>query len=235
MLVDLSSHPELVYNIRAEAVSVVGKEGWSRAGLYQLKLMDSALKESQRLAPNRLLSMGLIAQGDMDLSDGLRIPRGTTLMVSAHHMWDPATYPDPRRYDGYRFPKLRQTSGQEGQHQLVSSTPDHMGIGYGKHACPGRFFAAAQIKAALCNILLKYGLEYRGGQSPSVWSQGIHLFLDPTSRIHVRRRKEEINLSPVSDYADLVECKDPAGLIPLMLATKLRYTDAVDLLLSNIQ
>ncbi|KAJ5815883.1 hypothetical protein N7447_008116 [Penicillium robsamsonii] len=194
VLVDLCSHPELVQDIRAEAVSVLGKEGWTRAGLYQLKLMDSALKESQRLAPNRLLSMGRIAQGDMDLSDGLRIPRGTTLMVSAHNMWDSAIYPDPQQYDGYRFHKLRQVSGQEGQHQLVSSTPDHMGFGYGKHACPGRFFAAAQIKAALCNILLKYDLEYRGGQSPSVWSQGIHLFPDPTSRIYVRRRKEEIIL-----------------------------------------
>ncbi|KAJ5360899.1 hypothetical protein N7517_010090 [Penicillium concentricum] len=194
VLVDLCSHPELVQDLRAEAVSVLGKEGWTRAALYQLKLMDSALKESQRLAPNRLLSMGRIAQGDMNLSDGLRITRGTTLMVSSHSMWDAEIYPDPRQYDGYRFHKLRQTSGQEGQHQLVSSTPNHMGFGYGKHACPGRFFAAAQIKAALCNILLKYDIEYRGGQSPGVWSQGIHLYPDPTSRIHVRRRKEEINL-----------------------------------------
>ncbi|KAJ5155043.1 uncharacterized protein N7500_010482 [Penicillium coprophilum] len=190
VLMDLCSHPELTQDIRAEAVSVLGKEGWTRAALYQLKLMDSALKESQRLAPNRLLSMGRIAQSDMSLSDGLRIPRGTSLMVSAHSMWDPEIYPDPRRYDGYRFYNLRQTSGQEGQHQLVSSTPDHMGFGYGKHACPGRFFAAAEIKVALCNILLNYDIEHRGEQSPSVWSQGIHLFPDPTARIHIRRRKE---------------------------------------------
>jgi cytochrome P450 len=54
VLMDLCSHPELIQDIRAEAVSVLGKEGWTRAALYQLKLMDSALKESQRLAPNRL-------------------------------------------------------------------------------------------------------------------------------------------------------------------------------------
>lgn len=141
------------------------------------------------------VSMGRIAQRDMHLSDGLRIPRGTTLMVSAHAMWEPEIYPDPRRYDGYRFYKLRQVPGQEGQHQLVSATEKHMGFGYGKHACPGRFFAAAEIKVALCHILLKYDLEHRGGgPPPRVWSQGIHLFPDPTARIRVRRRKEEISL-----------------------------------------
>ncbi|KAH3358247.1 Dihydroorotase [Aspergillus fumigatus] len=194
-LMDLCTAPDLIRDIRAEITSVLGDAGLTRAALYRLKLMDSALKESQRLAPNRLLSMGRIAQSDMHLSDGLRIPRGTTLMVSAHAMWEPEIYPDPRRYDGYRFYKLRQVPGQEGQHQLVSATEKHMGFGYGKHACPGRFFAAAEIKVALCHILLKYDLEHRGGgPPPRVWNQGIHLFPDPTARIRVRRRKEEISL-----------------------------------------
>lgn len=69
-----------------------------------------------------------------------------------------------------------------------------MGFGYGKHACPGRFFAAAEIKTALCHMLLKYDLKPREGPAPRVLSQGMHLYPDPMAAILVRRRKEEIDI-----------------------------------------
>ena len=34
-----------------------------------------------------------------------------------------------------------------------------MGFGYGRHACPGRFFAAAEIKLLLARILLDYEVK----------------------------------------------------------------------------
>ncbi|KAK9609657.1 Dihydroorotase [Aspergillus fumigatus] len=181
-LMDLCTAPDLIRDIRAEITSVLGDAGLTRAALYRLKLMDSALKEANGWRRTDL-SMGRIAQSDMHLSDGLRIPRGTTLMVSAHAMWEPEIYPDPRRYDGYRFYKLRQVPGQEGQHQLVSATEKHMGFGYGKHACPGRFFCGGRDQSSL----VSYPTQVRSGTSgwgppPRVWSQGIHLFPDPTAR-----------------------------------------------------
>jgi cytochrome P450 len=45
---------------------------------------------------------------------------------------------------------------------FVSTSPEHMAFGFGKHSCPGRFFAAIEVKIALCHILLKYDFKRRG-------------------------------------------------------------------------
>jgi hypothetical protein len=45
---DLCEFPQYVELLREEVIRVVGQEGWSKTGLYKLRLMDSFLKESQR-------------------------------------------------------------------------------------------------------------------------------------------------------------------------------------------
>lgn len=51
IMVRLAAAPDLIEPLRKEAVEVLGAEGWSKQSLYKLKLMDSALKETQRLKP----------------------------------------------------------------------------------------------------------------------------------------------------------------------------------------
>lgn len=41
----------------------------------------------------------------------------------------------------------------------MTVTKENMGFGYGRHACPGRFFAAAEIKLLLARILLDYDVK----------------------------------------------------------------------------
>jgi cytochrome P450 len=48
---DLSENPALVDDIRMEIVEVVGKEGLTKSSTQRLYLLDSAIKESQRLRP----------------------------------------------------------------------------------------------------------------------------------------------------------------------------------------
>lgn len=50
-LFNLCSRPELVEDLRKEVIEVIGQQGWVKPALYQLKLMDSVLKETQRLKP----------------------------------------------------------------------------------------------------------------------------------------------------------------------------------------
>lgn len=45
----LCEHPELVEPLRTEMISVLQQEGWSKTSLYKLRLLDSFLKEVQRL------------------------------------------------------------------------------------------------------------------------------------------------------------------------------------------
>jgi hypothetical protein len=48
---DIAERPVLIEELRAEILSVIGKEGLSMASLSNLHLMDSVIKESQRLKP----------------------------------------------------------------------------------------------------------------------------------------------------------------------------------------
>lgn len=50
-MIDIAQHPELFAALREEAIRVVGTHGLKKASLYNLKLMDSVVKESQRLKP----------------------------------------------------------------------------------------------------------------------------------------------------------------------------------------
>lgn len=48
---DLCGEPDLVRDLRDEVVSVISKSNWNKSTIYKLKLMDSVLKESQRIKP----------------------------------------------------------------------------------------------------------------------------------------------------------------------------------------
>lgn len=140
-------------------------------------------------------SMRRLAIKDIQLADGTQLQKGTSLLVSGEKMWDPQTYPSPETFDPYSFLKLRETPGHETSAQLVSPSPEHLGFGYGRHACPGRFFAANEVKIALCHILLKYDFKLAPGSvTPKVKQTGISYNADPTARIAVKRRQEEIVL-----------------------------------------
>lgn len=69
--------------------------------------------------------------------------------ISSHRMWSPDIYEDPEKFDGYRFLNRRKVPGLEMKSQLVSTSTDHLGFSHGKHACPGRFFAANEVKIAM--------------------------------------------------------------------------------------
>lgn len=51
-LIRLADKPEVITPLREEIVAVLKTEGWKKAALYNMKLLDSAIKEAQRLKPN---------------------------------------------------------------------------------------------------------------------------------------------------------------------------------------
>lgn len=195
VLLDLCDKEKIIQALREEIVLVIRDEVWKKTSLLKLKLMDSVLKESQRLKPIGIASMRRLASADIQLSDGTLLRKGTSLLVSGERMRDPDIYPDPETFEPYRFLKLREIPGHETSAQLVSPSPEHMGFGYGNHACPGRFFAVNEVKIALCHILLKYDFQLAPGSSrPTVMQTGVLWDADPVARIAIRRRQEEITL-----------------------------------------
>jgi cytochrome P450 monooxygenase-1 len=135
---------------------------------------------------------------NVTLSDGIVIPKNSLTFVSAHRNWDAGVYENPHVWDGYRFLKMRQQPGKENTAQFVSVSPDHMGFGYGLHACPGRFFASEEIKIALCHILMEYDLKPVLGSNTEPQRFGLSMTANPTARLAVRRRQEEIPIQLVA-------------------------------------
>ncbi|KAI0449875.1 cytochrome P450 monooxygenase [Xylaria acuta] len=158
VLVDLIQHPESMQAVRHEIVHVLGQEGWKKSSLYNLKLLDSVIKETQRIRP-LFTAMRRAVEADTVLSDGTVVKKGSRVHIDTHRMEDPEVYENPEVWKGDRFLELRSQPGKEHLAQLVTTSVDHFGFGHGEHACPGRFFAANEIKITLCHLLMKYDWE----------------------------------------------------------------------------
>ncbi|KAJ3563164.1 hypothetical protein NPX13_g8296 [Xylaria arbuscula] len=193
-LLEILAHPELIQPLRNEIVEALRMHGWTKLGLYNLKLMDSILKETQRVKPIQMVSMQRVATADVHLSDGTVIPKGAKCAIANTSRLDGSLYKEPEKFDGYRFLNMRNDPGNEHSAQLVTTGVNSLGFGHGAHSCPGRFFAANELKVALCHLLLKYDLELAAGTSPQISWYGWNLNADQNAKIRVRRRKEEIDV-----------------------------------------
>ncbi|KAG6009125.1 hypothetical protein E4U21_003194 [Claviceps maximensis] len=190
---DLAVHQDFIEPLREEVVRHLVEDGWKKTTLYNMKLLDSCIKESQRMKPMSLLSMGRLVKTDVTLSDGTFIPKNSLTLVSSERMRDPTVYANPSQWDGARFFNKRKEPGQEQSSQLVSTGPDHLAFGHGQHACPGRFFASNEIKMALAHLLLKYDFRLHD-RKPQTRIHGLSLKADSKLKLDVRRRREEIDL-----------------------------------------
>lgn len=109
-------------------------------------------------------------------------------------MWSENDYEDPERFDGFRFVKRRKIPGFEHRSHLIATSEDHTAFSHGKCACPGRVFAANEVKIAMVHVLLKYDVELDDPSAAKWMEIGISMLANPRARSRVRRRKEEIDL-----------------------------------------
>ncbi|TGJ83720.1 hypothetical protein E0Z10_g5031 [Xylaria hypoxylon] len=193
-LFDVCSHPEVLQPLRDEIIQVIGVHGWAKTSLYHLKFMDSFLKESSRFRPRNLAVVNRHIESDIQLSDGTILPKGALCIVLADFS-NPEVYPEPEKFEAWRFIKAQEQPGQENAWSMVAVSAEQMSFGIGKHACPGRFFAANEVKIALCHMLLKYDWRFVPGKGRPVSSSfELEDSISTTGEMQYRRRKEEINL-----------------------------------------
>ncbi|KZT30762.1 cytochrome P450 [Neolentinus lepideus HHB14362 ss-1] len=168
-LFHLAANPQFIQPLREEVEDIVNKEGWSRASLQKMRRIDSFLKESMRYNGMGCLSMTRKALKPFTFSDGTVIPPGVYVnaaQTATHH--DEEYYADPDVFDGLRF---AEEEGQNMKHHLISTANDYVPFGHGKHACPGRFFAANTMKTMLAHLVLTYDvkMENEGVRPPDRW------------------------------------------------------------------
>ncbi|KAK1985682.1 P450 monooxygenase [Colletotrichum cereale] len=197
----VATGPQFIDELRQEITRVIGPETvnqgkpiFNKTNLYEMKLLDSTLKESQRVHAREIGAMGRVAATDVCLSDGSVVPKGAFSIVTLDSYQDAKLYAQPEIFDPRRFLKMRSEEGQEKNWQFVTTSPHHLGFGYGDHACPGRFLAANEIKVALVHLLMEYDWKLPGQKPQDHMVIGSQYQADPKAKVLFRKRTSEIAL-----------------------------------------
>ncbi|KAF2109357.1 cytochrome P450 [Lophiotrema nucula] len=167
---DLAYRPEIIPELREEVVKAVSAFGWTKKGLNEMKKIDSFMVESQRVTPMSSTQMTRGVLKDITLSDGTTLPAGSWVFAPMEAMYhDPTLFPDPERFDHLRSWRKRGGDSPNeavGRHQFVSTSASRISFGHGNAACPGRFFAANEIKMMLAHVLLRYDVVLEHHEPP---------------------------------------------------------------------
>lgn len=209
---------EYVTAMRKEAKQAVQDNhgNWTKAAIAQSVRLDSAVRETMRLSSfmGRGLERKVEAIKGIMLDEGFHLPRGVNVGVSVysiHH--DECFYPRAHEYDAFRFSKplekvenWKQIDVDEGAlgeetskasngssrnlSSLVSISDTFLSFGHGRHSCPGRFFAATEMKLLLAQILLNYDVEPLAIRPANRWIADT--ILPPMeATIKIKRRKTD--------------------------------------------
>jgi cytochrome P450 len=79
----------------------------------------------------------------------------------AYQMQD-EVFDHANEFDPWRMFRERMKDGEELKHQYVMTSDKNLHFGHGKHACPGRFFAANEVKTLLVLLLMRFDMSIEG-------------------------------------------------------------------------
>ncbi|KAI0000311.1 cytochrome P450 [Russula vinacea] len=167
VLYRLLAHPEYIEPLREEVDAVIEEEGWTKAGIDKMYKIDSFIRETLRVDGLTILPFIRLALRPFTFSNGVTIPAGTIVAVPASATnTDERIYPNADKFDGFRFSKLRDSErvNMASRHQAVSTSSEHLFFGYGRHSCPGRFFAINELKALFVYIIATYDVKFEEGK-----------------------------------------------------------------------
>ncbi|KAJ7870824.1 cytochrome P450, partial [Mycena olivaceomarginata] len=201
-LFDLTTYPEYLLPMREEAERVVEEEGWTKAALNSMVKIDSFLRESQRINTNGPVGMRrrVVAKDGFRFSDGTVLPYGAYLGVALRPThYDESNYEKAATFDGFRFAREREEHLANHNHNdnqdifkrhMISTAVDHMPFGTGKHACPGRFFAATELKAMMAHLVINYDVQAEvDGVQPANEVFNARVTPSATRKVHFRKRQ----------------------------------------------
>ncbi|KAG8831335.1 hypothetical protein FRC18_006753 [Serendipita sp. 400] len=201
----LLARPEYIAPLREEIESVTSRLGWTKNGISMMPKLESFMKECMRLGPLGAVTMLRKARQPFTFSNGVTLPVGATVGVHLYAThYDENNYPDALKFDGFRF------IGKEGEDDNVEQkdstskakastyaiTPNYLLFGYGRHACPGRFFATMEVKTMVAYLIYHYDIEWAESQSkgvegyrpPDFWI-GTSVIPNPKARVKIRERR----------------------------------------------
>ncbi|KAI9154753.1 Cytochrome P450 monooxygenase ATR2 [Paramyrothecium foliicola] len=202
-LFTLAAMPELIPILKEDVEKAVkGSNGqFNSSCLQSMEKVDSFLKEILRFHTLSASVLNRKVIKPFKLSNGQQIPAGVYVQIPAGAMaYDDELFPNAKTFDALRFFRLQQVRDKGTSHsetvktdpntQLVGVSRANLFWGYGRHVCPGRFFAANEIKLIMAEILLHYEVKNPPGvtgRHKDIWF-GLHSVPDPEKTIMMRRR-----------------------------------------------
>ena len=148
-----------------------------------------------------IVTFGRLLHHPLTLSSNITIPAGTIIGVPAYAIaHDQAFFPSPSDFRPFRFVPDHPSSSSSssgGTAQFVTTNASNLMWGYGKHACSGRFFAAAEIKLIFAHFLRNYDFKFKKLEEESTRPRPANLafelqsMADPSVEILLRRRQGE--------------------------------------------
>ncbi|KAK2025270.1 cytochrome P450 [Colletotrichum zoysiae] len=201
-LYTLAAIPEFVSVLREDVQEALAKSNgvFTSSAMQNMKKMDSFLKECLRCYCTQPTAFQRKVLKDFSLSNGQVIPAGAFIEVPSVGVYkDEEFFLDADKFDPLRFYKLRENKREEktgskqaevvANSQFVSVSQSSLEFGYGRHACPGRFFAVNEIKMIMATLLATYDLKNVGGSKgryPNIVT-GPTRFPDPTRKILLKK------------------------------------------------
>lgn len=213
-LYDILSHPECFDPLRQEIKDTL-PQGWINATVAAFaaqEKLDSVLRESLRLNPpaegmssfssslpmppwlhtNRgKVSTQRIAKEKLTFSDGFTIPDDVQICFpSGPVARDPAFLPDAHVYDAFRWCRDPEASKKK----LVSISTTNFHFGYGRLACPGRFFSANTMKAVLSRFIAEYDMRFESEHQarPANLRFGEQIMPSMWTKVLIRKREVKV-------------------------------------------
>ncbi|KAF9876376.1 cytochrome P450 [Colletotrichum karsti] len=172
----LAAKPDLIPILRDDVQQALLETGgeFTSPALQNMKKLDSFLREVLRCSPLSVGSFQRKVLKDIKLPNGQVIPQDVVIEIPAGGVnLDDEVFPNAQEFDALRYYKLRQAKDEAesgtkaaevvAQSQFVSVGTSHLTFGYGRHACPGRFFAVNEIKMIMANILCNYEVKMPDG------------------------------------------------------------------------
>ena len=158
--------------------TVIEKEGWTKVALMKMSKVDSFLKESQRVAANHLgaslyyvVRMALMiwlvqlmrkTTKDYTFADGTFLPKGTMVGIGVNGVHtDDALYDNALEFEPFRFVNTERADGEGAKHRFVSTGPDYLAFGHGKHAWYVISFSCTNTDCMLSIVLVDFLLPMR--------------------------------------------------------------------------
>lgn len=121
-------------------------------------------------------------------SNGVTVPKGTKLAIDISQMHLSSVYDNAQEFDPWRFHKIQETTGKRSD--MTTTTNEFLAFGHGRHVCPGRFFAAVELKLMMAHLILHYDVkcEQDGIRPKDTWI-GPTCLPDAKARLLFRKRQ----------------------------------------------